>query len=244
MRIDRHVAPGTHRAMTDASDHMGAIFDMDGTLVDSYEAHFESWRTTLSDHGITYEIEEFAREFGRRNPEIITELWADRGLETPSTTLITEVADAKEAAFRELISAEFPMMPGADALLGDLHREGWRIAIGSSAPRENVELCIEKMGIAGFLHGVATGGDVKRGKPHPDVFLHAADLIGVPPGNCIVVEDAAAGIEAAHNAGMPAAVIASRGRTREELHAAELCVDSLDELGPGTLGQLIKEHVA
>lgn len=230
--------------MSNTREGPGAIFDVDGTLVDSYQAHFESWRDTLEGHGITYGPDEFARDFGRRNPEIITELWEERGLDKPSDELIETIAEKKEAAFRSIIARDFPMMPGAKGLLAGLHEAGWRIAIGSSAPRENVALSIEKLGVESILDGTVCGDDVSRGKPHPDVFLHAASLLGIDPGNCVVIEDAAAGIEAAHRAGMPAAVIVSRGRTHEELAAAESIVDSLDELDPEALAQVIKEHVA
>ena len=223
---------------------LGAIFDVDGTLVDSYEAHFESWRVALSQHNITYEHDEFAKNFGRRNPEIISEIYATRELPPPTDAQSEAIADEKELCFRSIISQNFPMMPGADALLARLYEAGWLLALGSSAPRANIDLSIELMGIESILDAVACGEDVTRGKPHPDVFLHAATLLNLEPTNCIVIEDAAAGVEAAHRAGMPAGAIASRGHTREELAAADCIVDSLDEFEPDLLARLIKEHVA
>lgn len=220
----------------------GAIFDVDGTLVDSYDAHFQSWQEALSKYDITYGHDEFARNFGRRNPEIITEIYEDRGLTCPSDDAMQRIADEKEACFRGIIARDFPMMPGADALLQQLHAAGWQLAMGSSAPRANVALSIDRLGVEPLLGGVAAGEDVTRGKPHPDVFLHAASLLNLKPEQCIVIEDAAPGIEAAHRAGMPAAVIASQGRTHDELADAEHIVDSLTELNPDLLARLIKEY--
>ena len=121
--------------MSNTHEGPGAIFDVDGTLLDSYQAHFESWRDTLEGQGITYGPDQFARDFGRRNPEIIRELWEERGLDKPSDDLIETISEQKEAAFRSKISRDFPMMPGADDLLARLHDAGWRIAIGSSGPQ-------------------------------------------------------------------------------------------------------------
>jgi beta-phosphoglucomutase len=221
---------------------MGAIFDVDGTLVDSHDAHFEAWRDTLAGHDINYGIEAFAKDFGRRNPEIINGLWAELGRDRPDAALMEEIADRKERHFRELLSASFPEMTGAAALLERLHQAGWRVAIGSSAPGENVQLSLDLLDSRRSIDAVVCGNDVERGKPEPDVFLRAAELLDLDPSRCVVIEDASAGVESARRAGMPAVAIASKGRTREELSDARLVIDSLEEIGPERLSQIIKEH--
>ena len=130
-------------------------------------------------------------------------------------------------------------MPGVHRLLEQLHRAGFRLAVGSSGPPENVDLVLEKLGSRSLFDAVVTATDVTRGKPDPQVFLIAAERLGVPPPRCVVIEDAAAGIAAAHAAGMTSVALASTGRTRQSLAAAELLVDSLDELSADVLGRLI-----
>ena len=94
---------------------------------------------------------------------------------------------------------------------------GFRVAVGSSGPAENVQLAIERLGVGRLLSATVTGNDVKRGKPDPQVFLTAAARMQVPPVRCVVVEDAPVGVEAAHRGGMRAVAIASTGRTVEQL---------------------------
>ena len=228
--------------MSDSQGGIGVIFDMDGTLTDSHDAHFQSWKATMDDHGIEYGPKDFMRDFGRRNPEIIAENWERAGRKPPEDELARAIADEKEAAFRGIIAVRFPDMPGACEMMTRLHAEGFRLAIGSSAPRENIELCNDELGIEGLLSAVVCGCDVENGKPEPDGFLLAAERLGCPPEQCIVVEDAAAGIEAAHRAGMPAIGIVSTGHDAKDLAAAERVIRELKELTPELLFGLVKEH--
>ena len=152
---------------------------------------------------------------------------------------IAALDDRKEAAFREILEADFPAMPGAVELLESLKDAGFALAVGSSGPPENVDLVLEKLGHRSLFGAVVTGMDVTRGKPDPQVFLIAAERLGVPPNRCAVVEDAAAGISAASAAGMASVGLVSTGRTREELSAADLVIDSLSELSAQILRQLI-----
>ena len=228
--------------MNESHEKIGVIFDMDGTLTDSHDAHYQSWKSTMDDHGIEYGATDFIRDFGRKNPEIIAENWEREGRKTPDDELARAIADEKEAAFRAIIAVRFPEMPGAREMMKRLHEAGFRLAIGSSAPRENIELCNDELGIKDFLNAVVCGCDVENGKPEPDGFLLAAERLGCPPEKCIVVEDAAAGIEAAHRAGMPAVGIVSTGHNAEDLASAERVIRELKELTPELLSGLVKEH--
>ena len=213
-----------------------AIFDMDGVLVDTYHAHFQSWLEVARSAGLTFTEEQFAPTFGRTSREIIAKFWG------PQLTNEAEIAalDAqKEAAFRRIISRDFPAMPGAGKLLADLRAAGFALAIGSSGPPENVALVLEKLCAGSLFGAVVTGMDVTRGKPDPQVFLLAAQRLGVPPARCVVIEDAAPGVDAAHAAGMRCVGLVSTGRTAEELSAADMVVFSLAELSPELLRRLI-----
>ncbi|MBA3314210.1 MAG: HAD family phosphatase [Planctomycetota bacterium] len=221
------------------SKPFGVIFDVDGVLIDSYDPHFQSWREIASGYGVDYTEAMFAYGFGRTSREIVATQWNRTDL---TEAQIREIDDAKEAAYRRIVAAAFPAMPGARDLVAALHTAGFKVAVGSSGPPENVDLAIEKLGLAAWLDGKVTGRDVTRGKPDPQVFLIAAEKLGVPPERCAVVEDAPAGIEAAHAAGMACVGFPSTGRTLDDVKAADLIVHSLAELSPEAFRELIGRH--
>jgi beta-phosphoglucomutase len=218
-----------------------AIFDMDGVLVDTYHAHFESWLTMAKRAGLSFTEAEFAPTFGRTSREIIAHFW---GQGRYNDAQIAELDREKEAAFREIIAKDFPAMPGVHKLLTDLYVADWRIALGSSGPPENVELVLDRLGKADLFGTVVTGMDVTRGKPDPQVFLLAAQRSAVPPSRCVVIEDAQPGIAAAKAAGMAAVGLVSTGRTREELAAADVVVNSLSDISPQLLRELVDRRRA
>jgi beta-phosphoglucomutase len=218
-------------------NHSGAIFDMDGVLIDSYWAHFKSWQALADDTGRAMTEEEFARTFGRTSREVITEVWPDKRF---SSNEVAALDRKKEDAFRRLIEEEFPAMPGAKELIHRLSDEGFDVAIGSSGPPENVQMVLDRLAVAGLVQAVVTGADVRRGKPDPQVFQVAAERLGKHPGQCVVVEDAPDGIRAARAAGMAVVGLASTGRDRQALSFADLVVDSLEELSPQTFRELME----
>jgi beta-phosphoglucomutase len=210
------------------------IFDMDGVLIDSYEAHFQSWIDLASETGRTFSREDFTWAFGRTSRETVAKYWgADLAPER-----VAQLDDRKEELYRLIIADALPIMPGALALMDDLKSAGYRLAVGSSGPPENVFVTVDQLGRARF-DAIVTGKDVTHGKPHPEVFLTAAKKLGVAPGGCAVIEDAPAGIAAAKAAGMIAIGLTSTGRTRAELAAADVVVATLAELTPARVGELI-----
>jgi beta-phosphoglucomutase len=220
-------------------DIYAAIFDMDGVLIDTYHAHFQSWLSMARRAGLSFSEAEFAPTFGRTSREIIAHFWGGGRL---SDAEIAALDGEKEAAFREIIAHDFPAMPGVHKLLTDLNNADWRLAVGSSGPPENVDLTLDRLGKRDLFSAIVTGMDVTRGKPNPQVFLLAAKRLGVPASRCVVIEDAQPGIAAAQAAGMAAVGLVSTGRTREELAAADLVVDSLAGISPQVLGELIDRH--
>jgi beta-phosphoglucomutase len=204
-------------------------------LVDSYQAHFESWQRMCVERGLSMTRAQFVATFGRTSREVIRDLWGDM----VAATDVATIDDRKEAYFREILAQDFPVMDGAVALLDQLRAAGFSLAIGSSAPPENVELSLDGLGRRDAFGAVITAVDVTRGKPDPQVFLLAAERLCVPPALCVVVEDAPAGLAAAHAAGMKCVAMLSTGRLREPMQTADLLVTSLRELSPVTLRQLI-----
>jgi beta-phosphoglucomutase len=212
--------------MNPAPHTWGVIFDMDGVLIDSYRAHFLSWRKMLRNHGLDITEEQFAATFGQTNPDIFARFYPSVKKEQ-----YPALAEEKEAAFREIISADFPEMDGASELIASLHEAGAALAIGSSGPPENLEAVLNALPGGMYFLATTNGSEIARGKPDPEVFLTTARKIGLPPERCVVVEDAPAGVTAGKAAGC--AVIALTGTaTRDRLPGADLVVDSLRELTP------------
>jgi beta-phosphoglucomutase len=212
------------------------IFDVDGVLVDSYEAHFRAWQKFAEALGLSITEDQFAWSFGLRNPEIIRALWPD----ALSEDEIPKWSDWKEERYREILAADFPAVDGAADLVDALAAAGFALAIGSSGPPENVEVAVDGLDRADLFAATVHGKEVERGKPDPEVYLTAAERLGIAPGRCAVVEDAPAGIEAARRAGMAAVGLtgtAPRDRLAEA--GAHVVVESLRELSPDRLADLI-----
>jgi beta-phosphoglucomutase len=210
------------------------IFDVDGVLIDSYEAHFTSWRALYGEVGRSYDEQAFAADFGRTSRDILRrtlgkELTDER---------IAELDLRKEALFRDIVRERFTAMDGAVELIDALAADGFGLAVGSSGPPENIALVMEKLGRARKFSAAITGADVTRGKPDPQVFLLAAEKLGIAPASCAVVEDAVHGIEAAGRAGM-ASIGLTGTNTAKALAAADLVVESLRELTPERIRKLI-----
>lgn len=205
------------------------IFDMDGVLVLSAPAHWTAWVDAAAAHGVQLTREQFLSFNGLTNPDICARLWGARA--TPA--FVTELATRKERAFREAIAAEVPLAPGCRELLAQLRARDVPIAVGTSAPRENVDLVLDGGGIRPFFGAVVHADLVQRGKPAPDIFLRAAELLGLPPERCVVLEDAPMGVRAAKAAGM-AAVGVLTNHTADELldEGARVVLPALADVRP------------
>lgn len=207
------------------------LWDLDGTLVDSEEFHWQSWEHALGRDGVRVTYEQFKSSFGQRNDRILR-AWL--GAES-SDERITRIAEAKEAEYRRLAQVHgLTPLPGAAEWLVRLHADGWKQAIASSAPRQNVEVMLRALHIELYFDAIVASEDVTKGKPDPQVFLTAATRLSVPPVHCIVVEDAAAGIEAATRAGMP-----SVGVSRTTRLEATVFVRSLEDLPDDVFDRLL-----
>jgi beta-phosphoglucomutase len=218
------------------SEQFGVIFDVDGVLIDSYAAHFESWRRLGREVGFDMTEQQFVGTFGRTSREVIDESWPELAT---SRERVAALDDRKEALYREIISEDFPGMDGAGELIDALHAAGFWLAVGSSGPPPNVELVLDHLQRRGKFRGVVTGTDVTRGKPDPQVFLLAAQRLGLPPARCVIVEDAPAGVAAAKAAGAKCLGLASSGRDPAVLAAADRVVGSLREVRPTDFSALL-----
>ena len=200
------------------------IWDMDGVILDSADAHLLSWHRMAQDEGLAFTDAQFWATFGRRNDEIIQLLWGPLAPEK-----MQEIADSKERYFRDAVRTTAMALPGAIELLSELHGAGYPQALASSAPKANIELISEVLGLNRYLNALVSGETVPRGKPAPDIFLKAAASLGMAPSVSLVIEDAVAGVEAAHAAGMRCIAVAGE-RDLAGLRAAEMMVKSLTEV--------------
>ncbi len=216
-----------------------AVWDVDGTLVDTAELHFDAWVELARQIDRPFTRADFAATFGRRNPEIIRQLF-DAGADDAR---VADIGDRKERLYRAAALRQgVTLLPGAAELLAGLKALGWPQAVGSSAPRDNLEMILDLTGTRNYFSVVVSMEDTTRGKPDPQVFLVAADKLGVPPGRCVVFEDAVAGVQAAHAAGMKCVAVRFVGHHPDEaLRAAgaDRIVESLAEISAEEVRQLV-----
>ncbi|HYT69718.1 MAG TPA: HAD family phosphatase [Vicinamibacterales bacterium] len=211
--------------------HRAVLWDLDGTLVDSEEFHWLSWRDTIREEGIDLSYDQFLGSFGQRNDRILT-TWLGEGIDRAR---MEKIGDTKEAEYRRLAETRgLKPLPGAREWLAALRNAGWKQAIASSAPRLNVQTMLRVLDLEQYLDAIVSAEDVTIGKPDPRVFLTAAAKLGVPPSRCVVVEDAAAGVEGARRGGMK-----SIGVTKNGTLDADLFVRSLSDLPPDAFERLL-----
>lgn len=170
------------------------IFDLDGVLVDTAEFHYRGWKRLADEEGIPFDrkANEALRGIPRRESLLL--ILQDRSF---PEVKIQEMMERKNQYYVEFIQEITPsdMLPGALELLQDIRHSGLKSAIGSAS--KNTCQVVEKLGIEPLIDAISDGYSVENPKPAPDLFLHAAGQLGLPPAQCVVVEDATAGIQAA-----------------------------------------------
>lgn len=177
-----------------------AVFDMDGTLVDNMVFHNQAWVALARKLGLSLTADDFQTRFaGKKNEEILPELLG-RALAPDE---LERLADEKENHYRTLYRPHLRLHRGAEALISRLRAAGIPMAIATAAPEGNRELVIDGLGLRPVFHRIVGAEEVSRGKPFPDIFLAAAQGLGVDPSQCLAFEDAILGVMSARDAGMP-----------------------------------------
>ena len=177
-------------------EYGGLIFDMDGTLADTMPAHFLAWCRSMAEHGIDFPEERFYALGGVPASEIIDRLAEEQSLSVDAHA----IAEAKEALFLELLGDVQPVVPVT--AIAEWHRAHLPMAIATGSPKWVAEKILKALGIREWFDAVVGAECVAHSKPAPDVYLRAAELIGVDPRRCHAFEDTALGMQAAENAGM------------------------------------------
>ena len=213
----------------------GVIFDMDGVLVDNTPVHVEAFARFCERYGVTDWRGKLAASYGMGNDDILRrllppELIRERGIES--------LAAEKERIYREIYAPSIRPVAGLRELLKRLCAAGTAIAVGSSGPIENVRFVLDRCGIAKYFGFIVSGDRVRHCKPDPEIYLAAAAGLGLAPAECVVFEDAPAGIESARRAGagrivaltttLPAERLAATGADR--IVADFTRIENLDEI--------------
>ena len=223
--------------MTNSDSRMGVIFDLDGVLVDTGWAHKQSWYDLAEKEGFSITDEFFYSTFGMQNYMIIPMLLG----RDATRDEVNRLSDWKEQRYREIIIEKLIPADGAKSLLKALKSENFLLAVGSSAPLENLELMLSRTGLQDYFYAFVSSKDVTNGKPAPDTFLKAAEKLSLKPDSCVVVEDALQGVEAGKAAGMPVVAVTTT-RSRADLHRADIIVDSLTQLQARQFLELLRNR--
>ena len=207
-----------------------ALFDMDGTLVDNTAAHIRAFEIFCARYGVTEWKERLSQAYGMGNDDIMRLIMPEEVVRTKGTTAL---AEEKEAIYREIYAPEIQPVEGLRELLAALHARGVRCAVGSSGCRKNVDFVLDKCHVAAWFEARISGDAVTRCKPDPEIYLKAAAALGTDPADCVVFEDAKAGIEAARRAGIGRVVALATTLSREELEngpKADRIIDTFADL--------------
>lgn len=210
--------------MTKLYQNHAVLWDMDGVLVDTGDFHFSAWKQTFEELGVAFDKEDFRATFGMNNAGILEWVYGTK----PEPEEVSRVSEKKEALFRELIKGKAELLPGVPDWLQQFQAWGIKQAITSSAPPKNIEVLVAELKIGNYFDAIVSGFDLP-GKPNPDVFLKAANAIQVPPENCIVIEDAIAGVEGAKRAGMKCIAVTTTNPA-SKLARADYIVDRLENM--------------
>ena len=198
------------------------IFDMDGVLADTGPIHFESWVKMASEINVEFTREFFEETFGQQSVTITRKLLGNK----VDDEELVKRAYLKEHYYREMVKDKLEPLPGVIELIRNLKDKKFKLAVGSSGPPENVELLLNSLQVKKYFEIIITADDVSNSKPAPDVFLIAAKRLQINPKNCIVIEDAPVGIEAAIRAGMKSIAITTT-HDKNDLTSADLIVNDL-----------------
>ncbi len=175
----------------------GAIFDMDGVIVDNIRHHLKAWKQLGRELGREFRDDDVKRVFGKRNREILKSLI---GSDVPDEQL-AKYGRHKEELYRTVMAPDLRPVPGLPEFLRSLKGSGIKTAVATSGPMENVRFVLDGLGLQAAFDAVITGPDVRESKPHPAIFLLAAHRLELEPAECVVFEDSPPGIKAGKTAG-------------------------------------------
>lgn len=215
----------------------GAIFDMDGILVDSEPAHAAAYVSAFAQAGLSLTLEEY-RAWVTLGGGSIRDLFRARGGDPAGWEPLFA---AKCEQFGRHVTEELTLLPGVLELLVALEQRGVPRVLATGAGRWNAEIILGHFGLSRFFRAVLTGDDVRRAKPDPEVFFLAAATLGLPPEECLSFEDSPKGVRAAAAAGVPCIAIPTRWTREGDFSRAYRVLGSLREMIPSLLDELCSQ---
>jgi beta-phosphoglucomutase len=213
----------------------GAIFDLDGVIVNTVPFHFNAWKKMFSEYGVDFTFSDYEKK--------VDGIPRYNGAKAILTSLndeeIHKAGDKKQNYFLEMLEREeIPIYDSSVKLIKELKQCGKKIAVASSS--KNCKTILIKTDLINLIDAIVDGSDVKIGKPHPGIFLLAAERLNCPYETCIVFEDAVLGIEAAINGNMKCIGI-DRYKNPDRLKKATLVVNDLKEVTCKTIEELFQQ---
>jgi HAD superfamily hydrolase (TIGR01509 family) len=181
------------------------IFDLNGTMINDMTYHVDAWTGILNqDLGAGLTRDQVRSQMYGKNDELLVRVFGENRF-TPEE--MEHWSMEKERRYQQAFLPELKLMPGLQAFLEKAFEKGIPMAIGSAAIPFNIDFVLDNLDIRKYFPVIVSAADVVISKPHPETFLKAAALLGVPPAQCLLFEDAPKGIEAGEQAGMPAVVL-------------------------------------
>lgn len=206
------------------------IFDMDGVIIDSNPFHKISLRQFCEKYGYHLNDQELINKiYGRTNKDWIANLFGALSKEE-----LSRYGEEKEALFREIYKNDISALRGLPEFLGSLKEKNIPIAIGTSAPRSNVDFVLASTGLEKYFSVILDESNVEQGKPNPEIYLKVAAKLGYEPSRCIVFEDSLSGVESAQRAGAKVVGVATT-HSFDELNHTDFVIQDFMDLDPAFL---------
>ena len=215
------------------NEKIAVIFDMDGVLVENSEFHDEAWRLTCLKHGKIITNQDVRNGFGGSNKILVQNL-----LGIFDQKIIEKIAIEKEKLYRDIFEKSLRLPLGLMNLLNELKQKNVCMAVATSAPPENLHFVIDKLGIRNYFDALVDESQIKNCKPDPEIYILAANKLGVPISNCLVFEDSIFGIQSGKAAGMKVIGITTSFGA-EQIKMADLIITSFTEISLERIKKLL-----
>lgn len=208
------------------------IFDLDGVVIDSADIDFKSWKMLFKDHELDLTYQDYKNFIGMKGTEIVKKY-----IKNADNKILLELQNKKEAYFIQL-AKEHGLEPteGLREFL-DSVKNTYDIGLVTAATKMKAVNVLEMLGISNYFSVIVTSDDVDKGKPDPEGFVKAAELLSYKPKECVIFEDGVNGVRAAKNANMKCISITTT-HTKEELSEADLVIDSFKNITQNTIRSL------
>jgi len=219
------------------SEIKAVIFDLDGTLLDNNQIHFNAWKKYLKDNGMEISDEDFKKNIsGRTNQDAVAHIYKKDMSEEEASKYYLE----KEEIYRKMYEKDIAPIAGLRDFLEDLNNHNITMAIATSGIQLNIDFMFEYVPIKKYFKKIINAADITKGKPDPEIFTKTAEKLHIPAENCIVFEDSMAGVKAGKAAGMKVVALTT-SHTPEELNEADMVIKDYTEINFDRLMSLEKQ---